>query len=164
MDAYEAILGRRSVRRFKPTEVPRDLMLKVLDAGRHAPTAMNEQPWHFVVIADRDRLRELADLTDYGKFIASAGACIVVLSKPWKYYLEDGCAATVQMLVAAHALGLGTCWVAGDKKAYAGRIVALCGAPREFQLVSLIAIGYPAEQTHARKLPLDELVHWETFE
>jgi len=162
MDAYQTILSRRSIRRYKPDPVPHELVLKVLEAGRLAPTARNEQPWQFVVITDAQRRRELADLTDYGKFIADAPVCIVVLCKPTKYYLEDGSAAITQMMLAATALGPGSCWVAGDKKTYAGHIVQFCGAPAHYKLVALMALGYPAETPTPQKRPLDEIVRWDS--
>jgi nitroreductase len=162
MDPYQTILSRRSIRRYKPDPVPHELVLKVLEAGRLAPTARNEQPWQFVVITDAQRRRELADLTDYGKFIADAPVCIVVLCKPTKYYLEDGSAAITQMMLAATALGLGSCWVAGDKKTYAGHIVQFCAAPAHYKLVALMALGYPAETPTPQKRPLDEIVRWDS--
>ena len=86
-----------------------------------------------------------------------------MLSRPAKYYLEDGSAATTQLMLAASALGLSTCWIAGDKKPYASKVVALCGAPSEYKLVSLVALGYGAETPTPSKRPLDEVVHWDKF-
>jgi len=163
MDAMEILTRRRSVRRYRSDPVPPELLKAIVDAGRLAPTARNEQPWEFVVVTDRDRRKELAAITDHGKFIADAPACIVVLSKPTKYYLEDGSAATTNMLNAAAALGLGSCWIAGDKKAYARRIVAACSAPADMKLVSLVAVGYAAEVPSPEKRRLDDVLHWERF-
>lgn len=163
MDAYETVLARRSVRKYTSEPVAREWLLKVINAARLAPTARNEQPWEFVVLTDPARLRQLGEMTDHGKFIADAPACIAVLCQDTKYYLEDGSAATTQMMIAAHTLGLGTCWVAGDKKAYAPRIVEFLGGPADHRLVALIAIGHPAEDPHPNKRALDEVVHWETF-
>jgi nitroreductase len=163
MDAMNALTTRRSVRKYKPDPVSRELLEQIVDAGRLAPTARNVQPWEFVVVTDPERRRRLADLSEFGKFIADAPACIIVLSRPTKYFLEDGSAATTNMLNAAAALGLGNCWVAGDKKSYAADIVALCGAPPDLQLISLIAIGYAVEIPSPSKRPLAEVLHWEHF-
>ncbi len=163
MDAYQTVLQRRSVRKYKPDPVPRGLLEKVIDAARLAPTARNEQPCAFVVLTDRDKLQQVGNLTDHGKFIADTPACIVVLSADTKYYLEDGSAATTQLMIAAKTLGLDTCWVAGDKKPYAPAIVAACGAPADYRLVALVAIGYGADIPDPPKRPLAEVVHWETF-
>lgn len=163
MDAFEAFMTRRSVRKYKSDPVSQDLLLQIVDAGRLAPTAHNDQPWEFVVVTDAEKRRQLADLSDYGKFIAEAPACIVVLCKPTRHYLEDGSAATTNIMLAANALGLGTCWVAGDKKPYAGQIISMCGAPSEYRLVSMIAVGYAVEIPSLKKRSIDEVVHWETF-
>ena len=91
------------------------------------------------------------------------GACVAVFCKDVTYYLEDGSAATQNLMVAAHAHGLGTCWIAGDKKEYAARIAQLLGVPREYRLVSLIAVGYPTKVPAPAKRPLSEVLHWEKF-
>jgi len=110
-----------------------------------AATANNMQPWEFVVVADPGMLRRIATTTDYGKFIVDAPACVLVLCRDMKYYLEDGSAATENILLAARAHGLGSCWVAGDKKPNAAEICRLVGSRQGYKLVSLIPIGYPAE-------------------
>jgi nitroreductase len=163
MDVFEALAKRRSVRKYKPGTVTREQLSQIVNMGRLAPSGRNEQPCEFVVVTEHAKLRQLAHLAEYGKFIADASACIVVLARPNTYYLEDGSAASTQMLVAATALGLASCWVAGDKKAYAAPIVALCGAPPEFQLVSLLAIGHGAESPDPPKRKLGEVLHWEEF-
>jgi len=121
MESIEALKTRRSIRRFLSNPVQDDLIEQILDVGRLAPTARNVQPWHFIVVKDEHKRKTLSDITDYGKFIADAPVCIVVISEDTKYYLEDGCAATTNILNAAHSLGLGSCWVAGDKKQYSKR-------------------------------------------
>jgi len=144
--------------------VPAEVVERIVDTGRLAPTARNVQPCECIVVTDATRRAEIADITDYGKFIAEAPVCIVVLSKPTKYFLEDGCAATTNMLNAVHALGLGACWVAGEKKPYAGRIVKLCGAPEEMRLIALLAIGYTDEvPSTPPKRDLDDVLHWEVY-
>ncbi|MCX5675604.1 MAG: nitroreductase family protein [Planctomycetota bacterium] len=164
MDALEAVRTRRSCRRFAARDVPRDLVEKVVDAGRLAATARNDQPWEFVVVTDPAARREIAGMTDYGPFIADAPVCIAVLCKDTKYYLEDGSAATQNILLAAHVLGLGACWVAGDKKPYAPKIVRLLGAPEGIRLVALVALGWPeGKLPNPPKRTLPEVLHWEKF-
>ncbi len=165
MNALEAIAARRSTRKYANRPVPREVLEQVVDAARLAPTARNEQPWAFVAVTDRKGLVALGEITDTGKFIAEAGACIAVLCRSTKYYLEDGCAATENILVAATALGVQSCWVAGDKKPYAETICARLGAPPDFRLVSLIALGYadgPAKEYPKREL--GNVLHWEKFQ
>lgn len=164
MDALEAIATRHSTREFTPRPVPREVIEKIVDAGRRAPTARNEQPWEFVVVTEAETRRRIADLTDFGKFIAQAPVCIAIFCKDTKYYLEDGCAAAENMLIAATALGVQSCWVAGDKKPYCSAIAEVLGVPPGYKLVALLAMGYeavPGQQKPRR--PLEEVLHWERF-
>lgn len=163
MDALEALRGRRSVREYEETPVPREIIEVAVDCGRLAATARNEQPWEFVVVSDAEKRARIADITNYGKFIATAPVCIAVLCKDGTYYLEDGSAATQNILVAAHALGLGTCWVAGDKKPYADELRRLLGAPQGYKLISLIALGYAARVPSPAKRSLKDVLHWEVY-
>jgi len=163
MDAIEVLKTRRSVRAYRNEAVPKNILEDIIDCGRLAATANNLQPWEFVVVTEPAKLRQIADLTDYGKFIVQAAACVVVLCKDTKYYLEDGSAATQNILLAARAHGLGSCWVAGDKKTYGSTICRLVGAPATCRLVSLISIGYPAETLEPPKRRLSEVLHWEKY-
>ena len=163
MDALQALTTRRSIRVYRADPVPRALIEQVLDAARHAATANNLQPWEFVVVTDRATRQRLTATTDYGKQIALAPVCIAVFCKDCKYYLEDGANASQNLLVAAHALGLGGCWVAGDKKPYADEVRAILGVPSSYRLVSLLTLGYAAEQPELEKRPLADMVHWERW-
>ncbi|MBI2193252.1 MAG: nitroreductase family protein [Planctomycetes bacterium] len=163
MDALEALKTRRSVRVFKSNPIPGKVIEDLIDCGRMAPTAINIQPWEFIAVTDAALRARIAGATDHGDFIKAAPLCIAVFCKDTKYYLEDGCNASVCILVAARAHGLGGCWVAGDKKPYAGKIGEMLGSPAGCKLISLLAIGYPAEQPLAAKRPLSEVLHWERF-
>ena len=164
MDVFEAIEKRASVRSYSDREVPRELLERLVDAGRRAPTGRNEQPWEFIVITDRRTREKIASITNFGKFIAQAPACIAVYCRDTKYYLEDGSAAVENILLAATGLGLGSCWVAGDKKPYVGDISEILRVPEGYKLVALISVGYPAEPvTPKPKRPLNDVLHWERF-
>jgi nitroreductase len=164
MDALEALKTRRSVRAFENREVPREVLEDLIDCARLAPSANNMQPWAFIVVTEQGMRSRIAALTDFGKFIGSAPVCVAVFCRDTKYYLEDGCAATENLLLAAHAHGLGACWVAGDKKSYAGDLQRLLDLPVDYRLVSLIALGYPAEQPTKSKRSLREVLHWERYQ
>lgn len=154
------------MREFIPgSSIPKGALESVIDAARLAPTARNVQPWEFVVITDKDKLRKIADIADNGKFIVDAAACVAVFCKDTKYYLEDGSAATENLLLAATDMGLASCWVAGDKKPYAQAIKELLGVPLELKLISLIALGKAKskEENIVPKRVLAELVHWDKF-
>jgi len=163
MDALEALRTRRSIRRFQETVVPREMVETIIDCARQAATARGVQPWEFVVVTEAGMRRRLAETLEYGKFVAQAPVAVVVLCQDTKYYLEDGAAATENMLVAATALGLGSCWIAGDKKPYADFIRATIGAPDDYKLIAVVALGYPAEQPNREKRPLHDVLHWEKY-
>ncbi len=165
MEAIDVLKSRRSIRAFRDHPVEREKIKEIIDCARLAPTANNMQPWEFIVVKNADMREHIAGLADYGGFIRDAPVLVVVLCKETKYFLEDGCAATMNILNAACALGLGSCWVAGDKKPYAKKVTEITGAPSGFSLVSLIPIGYPGEQGRSisSKRNLSEVLHWESF-
>ena len=163
MDAIEAIKRRRSVRKYLPENVPAEIVDQIVDCGRLAATARNMQPVRFVVVTDRAVRIAIARSATNGPFIADAPVCIAVFSEDVPYYLEDGAAATQNMLVAATALGLGSCWVAGARKPYAESIRKLLGVPEGMRLISLVAVGYPAEVPNPPKKPLSEVLHRERW-
>ena len=166
MDMMEAIKLRRSIREYKNKPIPKEILEKIVDAARHAPTAKNIQPWEFIVITQPETLKKIGELAQNGRFLAQAKACIAVYCSDTKYYLEDGCAATENILLAATALGIGSCWIAGDKKPYCTQISSLLNVPPTYKLVSLISLGYPESEKEfraAHKKSLTSLIHRETF-
>lgn len=165
MDALEAIKKRRSIRVFTLQPISRSLIQEIIDCARVAPSARNVQPWKFVAVTDKQVLGDLGSLGENGSFIKDSACCIAVFCKDTKYYLEDGCAATENILIAASNFGLSSCWVAGDKKPYCDKAKELLGVPADFKLVSLIPLGYSdAKPTLPPKRPLKDLLHWERFE
>jgi nitroreductase len=166
MENLELLRFRRSIRLFQGKGIAKTDLEKLVDCARFAPTARNVQPWEFVVVTDKLKLAELAKLADNGRFVAQAAACIAVYCVDTKYCLEDGCAATCNILLAATALGIGSCWIAGDKKPYCQQVNTLLNAPLNMKLISLIALGYPQEEdcfNQADKRQLKEILHWEKF-
>jgi nitroreductase len=166
MDLLEIIKKRRSIRAYRDKAIPRAVLEKITDAARFAPTARGVQPWEFVIVTDRITLKELGGFIENGPFIAQSAACIAVFCADTKYYLEDGCAATQNLLLAAAIEKVGSCWVAGDKKPYCGRVSEMLKAPASLKLVSLIALGYPESEQAFReqeRKDLDKMIHWEKF-
>jgi nitroreductase len=160
----DVLLTRHSCRKFTSQAVTRAELEQIVNAGRLAASARNVQPAHFVAITAPAKLREIGALTDHGKFIADAPACIVVLCEDTKYYLEDGSAAVQNLLLAAESMNLASCWVAGDKKPYAEQIVQAVNAPATMKLIALVPLGHEAEKTpRADKKSLDQVFHWEHF-
>lgn len=164
MQTQEALKERRSVRTFNAKPVPSNLIEIIIDCARLAPTARNVQPWDFVVITKKETLKLLGSIAETGRFIAESPCCIAVFCSDTKYYLEDGCAATVNILIAAEDLGLSACWVAGDKKPYCDKVRDLLGAPEDYKLVSLIPLGYSDDKSvMPSKRTVKELLHWERW-
>jgi nitroreductase len=164
METWEAITGRASVREYQPKPISKNLLEKIVDAARRAPTARAVEPWEFVVVADEKTLQDLGKLAENGPFLREAAACIAVFCQETKYYLEDGCAATENILLYARDLGIGSCWVAGDKKPYAANVANLLGVPENYKLVSLVSLGWPKSSIEQKKKrALQDVIHWEKF-
>jgi nitroreductase len=166
MDIMQVIRSRYSCRRYRAEPVSSAVLMNLVDAGRLAPTSKGMQPWEFVVVTDASTLREIAKLTDFGPFIASAAACIAVFGhRDARAVIEDCAAATENILIAASGMGLGACWVAGDKKPYAETVASILRAPPDLKLVSLVSVGVPAEGIPAdrKKRTLEEVLHWQHF-
>ena len=164
MDFFEVIKNRKSVREYSDKAVPKDFIEKIIDAGRLAATARNEQPWEFVVTSDKKTLKKICGMCPNGPFIKDVPHLVVVFSKDTKYYIEDCSAATQNMLLAVEALGLAGCWIAGDKKDYAEDIRKMFNAPEGYKLVSMITVGYPKkeEKPHAKR-GLGDVLRWEKY-
>jgi nitroreductase len=155
---------RHSVREYKPKPVEDSIIQDALECARLAPTANNLQPWLFGVVRDKILLGEIADRTDHGRFIAGAPLCFAVFGeKKAKYYLEDCCAATENLIIALQAYGVGTCWVAGEKKNYAEDIRKLLHVPDQYALVSLLPAGYPSDITIQKKKDQDAVTFFDRY-
>jgi nitroreductase len=164
METFASINERASVRSYQPKPVSKEYLEKLVDAARRAPSARAVEPWEFVIVTERPILARLGQIAETGSFIAQAAACIAVFCKETKYYLEDGSAATENILLGATDLGLGSCWVAGDKKPYAADVGKLLGVPENVRLISLIALGWPtAKSRQSKNRSLKEVLHWEKY-
>jgi len=164
MELSAAIGKRASVREYKKDPVEKALLEGLVDAARRAPSARAVEPWEFIIVTDKKLLQAISSIAPNGVFIKDAACCIVVASEDVKYYLEDGCAATENLLLAAADCGLGACWIAGDKKPYDKEVLAMLGAPEALRLVSIISLGWPAkEPAQKKKRSLDDVLHWERF-
>ncbi|MDD1717927.1 MAG: nitroreductase family protein [Methanoregulaceae archaeon] len=158
------IKSRHSVRKYKPAPVNEVVIRDALECAHQAPTAQNLQPWLLGTVTDRDLLREIGDLTDKGKFIADAQVCFAVFGeRSAKYYLEDCCAATENLILALQSHGVGSCWVTGEKKQYIEEVRKLLNVPEQYTLVSLIPAGYPADIELVEKKPLSQVTFRERY-
>jgi len=153
MEAYEAILSRRSVRKYQDRPIEDEVTEKLIRAGAAAPSAHNEQPWHFVVIKDRTILDEIPKFHPYAKMLSEAPVALAICADhelekdpTAGYWIQDCSAATQNILLAAHALGLGACWLGihpREKRKEALR--KLLHLPESVEAFSVIALGYPAQ-------------------
>jgi len=173
LDVFEAIKGRRSIRAFTSEPVSDEEVMRLIDAARWAPSAGNIQPWEFVVVRDAKIKRGLSVAALDQTFIEEAPVVIVVCANQVQssrgygsrgvqlYCLQDTAAATQNMLLAAHALGLATCWVGAFQEEEARKVLNI---PSGVRPVAIVPVGHPAEKPMARsKRPLSEIVHHETF-
>jgi nitroreductase len=153
MDAIEAILSRRSTRKYKKKAVPKELVDELLKAAMNAPSAGNEQPWHFVVIQDRKVLDEVPKCHPFSDAVREAPVAIVVcgdlqLAK-WdkEWWAQDCSAATENILIAAQAKGLGAVWLGVyPRDDRVKGIQGLLALPQNVIPLCIIPIGYPAEK------------------
>jgi len=161
MDALEAIRKRRTVRSFTGAPIPRADLETIVDAGRLAASGYNRQPWDFIVVTDRGMIEQLKIAA---LWMEKAGAIIaVVLDPATKYWLEDGSAAVQNMLLAATALGYGSCWLEGYTLPLESQFKALLDVPDDKRLLTLVPIGVPVEWPTKEKKPLEQVLHWEKF-
>ena len=165
MNVITAVIkGRHSVRKFKPDPIDESYIHDAIECTVHAPTAMNLQLWLIGVIRSGDLLKKIGAVTDHGKFIADAPLCFSVFGeRNAKYYLEDCCAATENLILGLQAYGVGSCWVAGDKKEYAEEIRKLLNVPKKYTLVALVPAGLPLEITPSPKKDTKNMVFSDVF-
>ncbi len=162
MDTLEAIRKRRSIRKYLPDPVPRQDLETIVDAGRLAATGSNRQPWDFIVVTERTTIERFRSA---GPWIVEAPAVIaVVLDPASRWWVEDGSAAIQNMLIAATALGYGSCWVEGDALPREEEFKQLLGVPQQKRLLALVPIGRPAESPTREKKTLEQVLHWERYE
>ena len=150
MDLLEGIYSRRSIRKYTTEPVGKKQLMEIIKAGTWAPSGLNNQPWRFVTIKDQKILFELAQLTTYRHIIENAPACIAVFVDTKAMYHEvkdhQAMGACIQnMLLAAHALGLGAVWL-GEILKNAETVRVLLDMPEAMDLMAVVALGHPAEQ------------------
>jgi nitroreductase len=151
MEAIQAILTRKSIRNYSNEVIPEDLVNTLLHAAMQAPSAHNYQPWHFIVIKDRNILNEIPKFHPYSKMLKQANLAITVcgdqtIESSLEYNALDCAAATENLLIAAHALGLGAVWLGiyPRQERIAG-LRNLLKIPDHVTPITLISIGYPDE-------------------
>ncbi len=159
MEVFDAIRTRRSIRKFKDKQVPWDNITTIMQAGKYAPSAGNMQNWKFIVIKSDEKRTAIAKACLQQEWMEQAPIFIVVVAEPEKaeryygtrgarLYTIQGCAAAIEnMLLTAHSLGLGACWVGAFDEDDIFRILSL---PEEKSVQGIIIIGYADENLSHR--------------
>ncbi len=165
METMEAILTRRSIRKFKPDDIPEDIIKTLLEAAMTAPSAGNQQPWHFIVIRDRQILEGITQVHPYAQMLKEAPVAIAICGDMEKqihegYWIQDCSAATENLLLAAHDKGLGAVWLGVyPREPRVIGVQQILKLPDFIMPLSLVALGYPAEEKPPAHRYLPERVH-----
>ncbi len=161
MKFEEVVEKRRSIRKYKDTPVPKEKILKILEAARIAPSAGHRQPWHFIVVENKETIKKLAK----SEWAAEAPLMIVGLadhaaSPNW--CLNDLGIAFEHIVLAATDLGLGTCWMGQSNREEL--VKGLLDVPDNFKVIALTPLGVPDEKPSPKeRKSLDAIVSWEKY-
>jgi nitroreductase len=163
MEVFEGIRTLLAVRSYRDTPVPDAVVRRIVEAGRLTGSGMNRQPWHFIVIRDRDTLRRLGALASSGPYVAQAPLAIVVATDKSRFAVSDASRAIQSMMLAAWADGVGSNWVG-----FGGleRTRALLDIPASLDVLAILPFGYPARAVGGGKKqrkPLPEVAHLERY-
>ena len=165
MDILEVIKTRRSIRKYKVAPIPEEKIAKILEAGRWAPSADNSQPWTFIVLRNPEVRKKLADILTWGGFLSGAtlGIAVAINTSESSHPIADGAAATQNMLLEAHALGIGACWIGTYGSEYEENAKKLLGVPADERLLCVIAMGHSAESRQSTRKRLDEITFTDSY-
>ena len=163
MEAFEAVRTLLAVRRYLDRPVPGTVIRKIVEAGRLTGSAMNLQPWHFVVVEERETLRRLGSLARSGPYIAQAPLAIVVAIEKSGYAVSDASRAIQSMLLVAWSEGVGSNWVG-----FGGldKVNALLGLPAGLDALAILPFGYPVAAVgrgRKNRKPLRAIAHRERY-
>jgi nitroreductase len=142
MDVFESIRTILAVRRYQDRPVPEATVRRILEAGRLTGSAMNLQPWHFIVVQDRERLQQLGALASTGPYIAEAPLAIVVAIEPTRFAVSDASRAIQCMMLVAWADGVGSNWVGFGGLDDVKRLLEV---PAKLDVLAILPFGYPAQ-------------------
>jgi nitroreductase len=163
MDVFEAVRTLLAVRSYRDTPVPDAVVHKIVEAGRLTASGGNTQPWHFIVVQNRDTLQQLAGLARTGRYIAQAPLAIVVAIDKSPLAVADTSRAIQTMLLTAWAEGVGSNWVGVQGL---DAIKPLLNIPDDLDVLAILPFGYPAQavgQGKKNRKPLSEVADRERF-
>jgi len=165
------IFSRRSIRKYEDKPIEDDLLNDLLEAGMAGPSAMTKDPWHFLVVKDKDKMKAVANLLPNGKMLADAAVLILVLGdinqthgNLESYMIQDCIASVENILLSANALNLGACWLGfHPKEDRINGIKEMFSLPENIIPITGISLGYPAEEKEKRTRFNKDLVHLEKW-
>ncbi len=163
MELFEAVRTVLAVRNFQDKPISPDLVRQIVEAGRLTGSSKNGQPWHFIVVENRETLRQLGALAQTGPYIAQAALAVVVVIEQTQYAVSDASRAIQSMILTAWSEGVGSNWVG-----FLGmsEVKSLLNIPAELEVLGIIPFGYPARamsQGKKRRKQLREVAHRERF-
>ena len=163
METFEAIRTVLAVRQFKDTSIPEPVVRQILEAGRLTASGGNSQPWHYIVVRDKETLRRLGQLARTGPYIPQAPLAIVVAMDPSTIAISDGSRAIQDMMLAAWSQGVGSNWVGYNNLP---EVNSLLGIPQEVSVLAILPFGYPAQAAgkgQKKRKPLGEVAYNERW-
>lgn len=166
MDAIEAILNRRSIRKYTNKRISDKIIKQLLETAFNAPSARNLQPWHFFIIDDHNILDKIPEFHRYAGMLREANKAILVcgdldLENNIGYLTLDCSAATENLLIAANAMGLGSCWIGiYPIEERITNITKLLCLPEHIIPISLISLGFPLEEIRSEKRYNKDRIHF----
>jgi nitroreductase len=163
-EVFDAVRTMVAVREYADRPVPDEVVTRIVEAAHLSASSMNKQPWHFVVVRDRERLQRLAELVSTGRYAAGAGLAVVVaVEKDGPFGVSDGSRAIQSMMLTAWADGVGSNWTGFTGMDAVANLVEI---PESYDVIAVVPFGYPkrpATQGHKDRKPLGEVASAETF-
>lgn len=168
MNVYEAIQTRHSIRKYTYEPIPKEKIEKIVSEAQLAPSAGNKQPWRFIIVQDRDKIKKIAEIANKQTWIADAGAVVIAMAVDKKspevyerWAERDVMTAVEHMVLTAWEMGYGTCWIGAFNQ---GDIKEFLGIPENMTVINLLPIGKPDQSpTRRPRKPIDEMFYGEEY-
>ena len=164
MDVFEAVRTVLAVRSYQSSPIPESVVRHIVEAARLTASSINGQPWHFIIVRERDTLRQLGSLVSSGRYTAQADFAIVVaIDKSSPYGLSDASRAIQSMVLTAWSEGVGSNWTGWVGMT---RVAELLGVPDTLDVTAVVPFGYPVQRLtkgKKRRKELSEVAHLERF-
>lgn len=164
MEVFDAVRTVLAVRQFQEKPVPEPIVRQIVEAGRLTASSMNEQPWHFIVVEDKETLRKLGTLVQTGPYIAQAPLAIVVAMEHSPFAVSDGSRAIQSMMLTAWSHGIGSNWTGFNNLKHVNPAL---GIPDEIDILAVVPFGYPSGVTgkgQKKRKPLNEIAYRERWD